>query len=91
MAEIDYNGQNLGEIVDAFNQKAVHVGGIKEAVDNANAEIKANWEGDPEELVGRDKDLKTISDNMAIIQKNLESIAGFLNDKNTDFSQIHYN
>lgn len=90
MSVVDYNGENLGTIVEGFKTKALDVKGIKEATDNASADIKANWEGDPEELVGRDKDLKTISDNLEIIQHNLESIAGFLADKNADFSQVHY-
>ena len=49
-----------------------------------------NWTDASENLVGREKDLKTIIDNINSIESNIKSMIAFLEDKKTNFEKVNY-
>ncbi len=90
MAEISFNAGNLAEITQSFKEHANNVERIRGEIESHIGVIKANWTGSENELAGREKDFTNILANLDKINANINSIAKFLEEKNTDFSQINY-
>ncbi len=90
MPAVGFNSQNLADISQSFIDSGTKVHSIGDEISGNLAIIRANWTGDEANLAGREKDFKEIMDNVAVIENNINTIASFLNEKNTDFSQISY-
>ena len=90
MAEVGFNSQNLAGISQSFVEKSAKVDEINERINSHIAAIKANWTGDTASLAGREKDFAEIDKNIKVIKENITTIAKFLEEKNTDFSQVTY-
>ena len=90
MGDISYNQANLSGKVDAFIGYKNKSDQIGDEVASHIAAIKNVWTGSEAELGGRDRDFDNILTNLNKISANLKSIAEYLNDKNSNFSQINY-
>lgn len=90
MSSFNYNAKDLSAKVDSFRDVASEAKKIQDRVKELIGEIEKLWTGTGEELAGRDKDFGTIINNVESTAANFTSIANFLDEKNTDFSQVRY-
>ena len=90
MPVIEYNKEQLTDIVESFNRDIKSLEEIDANMRTAMDDIREVWTGSDDQISGRESDFRNILDNLSSITAKIRHNYNVLQNKNDAFAQVFY-